>query len=99
MSGRRGVFTPSRVFSVRGVRWYEVDWHVLGIALALLGIGLLFVHAIAGSTANEVTREVSFAAHRQKVLSPSPSSCSVSSSARAGCGATRPGCISAASPC
>lgn len=68
MSRRDSPFAPSRVFSLRGVRWMEVDWPVLVIALVLLGVGLLFLNGIGGSTANEVTREVSIAGHRQKVL-------------------------------
>ena len=36
-------------FSLRNVRWTEVDWHILLIALVLLGLGLLFLDAMAGS--------------------------------------------------
>lgn len=68
MSRRDSPFAPSQVFGLRSVRWVEVDWHVLVIALLLLGTGLLVVSGIASSTANEVSREISFEAHRQKVL-------------------------------
>jgi rod shape determining protein RodA len=66
--GRSASFAPSRVFALRGVRWVEVDWLVLVITFALLGIGLLFVQGISDSTSNEITRDVSFEAHRQKVF-------------------------------
>ena len=68
MRGRTNPFAPSRVFGVRSVRWMEVDWHVLVIAFALLGVGLLFIQGIADSTSNEISRDVSFEAHRQKVF-------------------------------
>lgn len=68
MSRRDTQFAPSRVFAFRAVRWVEVDWHVLVIAMALLGVGLLFLQGIAGSTANELSREISFEGHRQKVI-------------------------------
>ncbi len=65
---RRRRWALPRVFSLRDLRLFAVDWHVLAITLVLLGIGLLFVHAIAASQANEVLRDVSWSAHRQKVL-------------------------------
>ena len=68
MSRRDSPFAPSRVFALRAVRWVEVDWHVLVIAMALLGVGLMFLQGIAGSTANEISREISFEGHRQKVV-------------------------------
>ncbi len=63
---RRSVSLP-RVFSTRHIRWHEFDWHVLLIAMALLGMGLIFVSAVAGSKGNELSQAVNFDAHRQKV--------------------------------
>lgn len=36
----------ARVLSLRAVRWGALDWHVLLLALLLLGCGLVFVHAM-----------------------------------------------------
>ena len=58
----------TKVFSTRHLRWYQLDWHVLAIALALLALGMVFVHGVAASKANQLSGDVSFAAHRQKVL-------------------------------
>ena len=38
--------TLERILSVRHLRWLEVDWHVLLVALALLGIGLALISAM-----------------------------------------------------
>ena len=67
MSRRGSPFVPSRVFGLRSVRWVEVDWHVLVIAMALLAVGMTYLQGVAASTANEVSREISFQGHRQKV--------------------------------
>jgi rod shape determining protein RodA len=32
-----------------GVRWFDLGWHVLAVALALLGLGLVFLKAMAGA--------------------------------------------------
>lgn len=56
----------SRALSPR-VRWSELDWPVLVIALLLLAVGMTFVHAVAESAANAVSQSVSFAGHRNKV--------------------------------
>ena len=58
-----------RALSLRGLRWLRVDWHVLGLALALLGCGLVFVHAM-GEAAGESSERgaVVFSAHLKKVL-------------------------------
>lgn len=68
MRQRESTFAPSRVFAIRAVRWVEVDWPILVISMVLLGIGLMFLQGIADSTANEVSRQISFDGHRQKVL-------------------------------
>ena len=57
-----------RVFSTRHLRPHEMDWHVLAIAAALLVLGTLFVHGVAASKANQFSQDVSFEAHRQKML-------------------------------
>lgn len=67
---RRGPL--DRVFSLR-IAWWRVDWHILAIALALLGFGLFVVRAIALSD-EEFGRlqPVSFASHLQKVFVAAP---------------------------
>lgn len=65
-------FSPARIFSLRHVRWFELDWHVLLLALGLLTLGLVFVHAMAEADialerAGEGTA-VSFTRHLKKVL-------------------------------
>ncbi|HTF86894.1 MAG TPA: FtsW/RodA/SpoVE family cell cycle protein [Planctomycetota bacterium] len=35
-----------RILSVRHLRWLEVDWHVLLVALGLLSIGLALIHSM-----------------------------------------------------
>jgi rod shape determining protein RodA len=63
-------FAPRRVLSLRSVRWFELDWHVLVIALILLALGMAFIYAM--SQADEsFQRErdvVYFRAHLKKVL-------------------------------
>lgn len=38
-----------RILSVRHLRWLEVDWHVLLVALALLSVGLVLIRAMDGA--------------------------------------------------
>jgi rod shape determining protein RodA len=63
-------FAARRVLSLRAVRWFELDWHILVIALLLLGLGMAFIHAM--SQADEsYQRErdvVVFSSHVKKVL-------------------------------
>jgi rod shape determining protein RodA len=65
-------FSPARIFSLRAVRWLELDWHVLALALLLLAIGLVFVRAMseADAVAERVgeASSVSFARHFQKMV-------------------------------
>ena len=61
-----------RVFSTRHLRPSDLDWHVLVIALVLLVTGMVFVHGLATSAAGELGGDVSYAAHRQKVLLTAP---------------------------
>jgi rod shape determining protein RodA len=59
---RTGPFSPARV------RWSEVAWHVLLVALVLAGVGVVFIHAMAGSEAALRLSDVSFDSHLQKLL-------------------------------
>jgi rod shape determining protein RodA len=64
-------FNLRRVLSLRDVRWFELDWHVLAIACVLLAIGLVFVHAMADADllANRAGNDrVKFDDHVQKLL-------------------------------
>ena len=47
MSRRDTPFAPSRVFAFRAVRWVEVDWHVLVIAMVLMA-GLITTLFLGG---------------------------------------------------
>ena len=47
MSARGASPSWGRAFSLRRVRWLQLDWHVLLIALALLGTGLMVLGAMA----------------------------------------------------
>ncbi len=58
----------ARVLSLRGVRWDRLDWHVLLLAALLLGIGLLFVHAMSATDEALGRNDVRFSSHLQKVL-------------------------------
>jgi rod shape determining protein RodA len=59
-----------RVLSLRRINWLRIDWHVLAIALALLGLGLSFVHAmdLADQEYGHVVNPIDFGNHLQKVL-------------------------------
>ncbi|MBI5361941.1 MAG: rod shape-determining protein RodA [Planctomycetes bacterium] len=61
-------FSPARAFSLREVRWFELDWHVLLIALGLLALGLVFVRAIADADLAAGRSGFSFARHFQKLV-------------------------------
>ena len=50
-----------------GVRWGEVDWHILATALCLLAFGLVFLKAMSESGASVGTNEIHFDRHLQKV--------------------------------
>lgn len=61
-----------RVVSLRGVRWANLDWHVVLLAGILLAIGLAFVSGM--STADETydRGDVRFGDHLQKLLVAAP---------------------------
>lgn len=58
----------SRVFSLQRRRWQDVDWHVLVIALCLLGFGLAFLHAMSESLSSRNKEPIRFASHLQKLV-------------------------------
>jgi rod shape determining protein RodA len=62
----------NRALSLRHVRWFEVDWHVLIIALALMAMGLVFLDAMDGSLSNQGQGDAFLRPHLQKVLLTSP---------------------------
>jgi rod shape determining protein RodA len=57
-----------RILSLRDVRWFELDWHVLGIAVLLLGLGLVFVHAMSDADLLADRTDIQFYKHLQKVV-------------------------------
>lgn len=61
-------FSPRRVLSLASVRWLALDWHVLAIAILLLGIGLVFVRAMHTSDELFGRDDVDFAGHLKKVI-------------------------------
>ena len=58
------------LFSASSVRWFAVDWHVLILALILLGAGMLFLHAMDGAEDAHlrVAGGVNFRGHQEKVF-------------------------------
>lgn len=65
-----------RVVSLRGVRWANLDWHVVLLAVLLLTIGLAFVAAMGNADElngrNDSTNSVRFGSHVQKLLVAAP---------------------------
>ena len=57
-----------RAFSARHLSWLHVDWHVLLLALSLLGFGLFFVHAMDRADQGFGRDQIDFTKHLQKVL-------------------------------
>lgn len=67
--GRRGrFFDAGKVLSLRDVRWFELDWHVLTLGVLLLAIGLLFVHAMSEADLIADRDDIEFKGHLQKVV-------------------------------
>jgi rod shape determining protein RodA len=62
---RRGLSLalPRSPFSLRGLRWFEVDWHVLVIAALLLVLGVTLVHAMAQADETNERTGVDFPRH------------------------------------
>jgi len=67
MARRSDPFSTSRPFSLGGVRWGEVDWHILATALALLGVGLIFLSAMGGGGAALSPKDIDFGGHLKKL--------------------------------
>ena len=62
MSGEAKRQDPlARVLSLKSVRWFELDWHVALLALALAAIGMVHVHSIA--EADELHQRAGNACH------------------------------------
>ena len=60
-----------RILSVRHLRWLEVDWHVLLVALGLLSIGLALIHAMDAADdlyGRDGHNSVDFARHLKTVI-------------------------------
>ena len=60
-----------RMLSIRHLRWLEVDWHVLLVALALLSIGMLLIHAMNSADeqwGRDARTSVNFVRHLKTVL-------------------------------
>ena len=58
------------LFSASSVRWFAVDWHILFLALLLLGTGMLFLSAMDGAEDAHlrVSGGVNFRGHQEKVF-------------------------------
>ena len=63
---------PRRVLDPRGVRWRDVDWHVLLVALLLVAIGLVLQAEMAAAEPAGVSGGVDYAGHREKLLVTAP---------------------------
>jgi rod shape determining protein RodA len=58
-----------RVLSLRDVRWFELDWHVLALAVLLLMLGLVFMSAMSDADAlHQRSKPIEFAGHVQKLV-------------------------------
>ena len=66
MGGR--MVSARRGFSIRHVRWIDLDWHVLLIALALFGVGMMFQRAMAMSDFELGHDGIRFESHLKKVV-------------------------------
>lgn len=65
---RSKLFDVGKVLSLRDVRWFELDWHVLAIAVVLLALGLVFVHAMSDADLLSDRNQIVFRRHLQKVV-------------------------------
>lgn len=64
---RGGAFDLGRAVAVRGLPWLRVDWHILALALSLLGLGLLFVSGMSEADLEYQRDDVDFGSHLRKV--------------------------------
>jgi rod shape determining protein RodA len=68
-SKRRPWFDTQRVLSLREVRWFELDWHVLAIAVLLVLCGLVFIRAMSDVDQLYARHDpVKFKEHVQKMV-------------------------------
>ena len=69
-SARRGLpfAMPRSPFSLKGLRWFELDWHVLGLATLLLALGVTFVGAMAAADELLERNSVSIEDHLTKLV-------------------------------
>ena len=58
---------PKSPFSLKSLRWFEVDWHILAIAALLLVLGVVLVHAMAQADEAMERTGVNFERHLQIV--------------------------------
>jgi rod shape determining protein RodA len=65
LPARRGISfaLPRSPFSLRSLRWFEVDWHILAIAGGLLLLGVAIVHAMAAADLESERDGVDFVRH------------------------------------
>lgn len=68
MSDSSFPLSPRRIFDLKSLRWREVEWLALLVALLLVGFGLVLQEAMASAQGREVAGGVNYAAHRTKVL-------------------------------
>lgn len=57
-----------RAVSLRHVRWLEVDWHVLAVALSLCALGLVFVHAMDAADEYYLRGDIDFVKQLERVI-------------------------------
>ncbi len=65
--GTRPLGGTTRILSLRHVRWTEVDWHLLVVALVLLLFGLEFIRAMDASPSSRLREAGHYAGHLKKV--------------------------------
>jgi rod shape determining protein RodA len=65
-------FSPRRLFDPAGVRWREVDWHILIVAAGIVALGLVFQGAMDAAEPVGAVGGASFAGHREKLLFATP---------------------------
>ena len=56
------------ILSLRAVRWFELDWHILAIAGGLLALGITLVRAMAEADDAMDRQGVDFGGHVEKIL-------------------------------
>jgi len=64
---RAGAFGLGRAVAPRSLPWLRVDWHILALALSLLGLGILFVSGMADADELNQRNDISLSSHLRKV--------------------------------